>query len=72
VVLVRKSVDVDTNENEAVDLAEKAVAALEADKTFGGICFDSWVRNREKQKIFQDDYDLVEVRLTVHNERFSQ
>jgi hypothetical protein len=68
-VLVRKNVDVDINESEVIDLAEKAVAALEADKTFGGKCFDSWISNREKQKIFQGDYDLVAVRLTIHTER---
>lgn len=59
----------DTNENEVIDLAEKAVAALEADKTFCGKCFDSWVSNREKQKVLQGDYDLVAVRLTIHTER---
>ena len=71
VVLVRKSADAETNENEIIDLAEKTVTALEAEKTFGGKCFDSWVSNREKQKIFQGDYDLVAVRLTVHTERLT-
>jgi hypothetical protein len=54
-----------------IDLAEKAVATLEADKSFGGKCFDSWVSNREKKKVFQGDYDIVAVRLNVHTERLS-
>jgi hypothetical protein len=69
VVIVRKSVDSETNENEIIGLADEAVAALEAEKTFGGKCFDSWVSNREKQKVFQGDYDLVAVRLTLHTDR---
>ena len=68
-VIVRKSVDSETNENKIIGLANEEVAAVEADKTLGGKCFDSRVNNRE-EKVFQGDDDLVAVRLTVHIERF--
>jgi hypothetical protein len=71
VVLVVKSADPDSNEDTAMVLAKAAEAALEADPQLNSTTFDSYVSNREKQKVFASDYDIVAIRLTVHTWRFS-
>jgi hypothetical protein len=71
VVLVVKSADPDNNEDTAMALAKATEAALEVDPQLNSTTFDSYVSNREKQKVFASDYDIVAVRLTVHTWRFS-
>jgi hypothetical protein len=71
VVLVVKSADPDNNEDIAMALAKAAETTLEADPQLNSTTFDSYVSNREKQKVFAADYDIVAVRLTVHTWRFS-
>jgi hypothetical protein len=71
VVLVVKSADPDNNEDTAMGLAKAAEASLEADPQLNSTTFDSYVSNREKQKVFASDYDIVAIRLTVHTWRFS-
>ena len=71
VVIVVKSGKPDENEDSAMALAKAAEAALEADPQLNSTTFDSYVSNREKQKVFASDYDIVAIRLTVHTWRFS-
>ena len=71
VVLVVKSADPDNNEDTAMGLAKAAEAALETDPQLSSTTFDSYVSNREKQKVFASDYDIVAIRLTVHTWRFA-
>jgi hypothetical protein len=71
VVIVVKSADPDNNEDTAMALAKSAEAALEANPQLSSTTFDSYVSNREKQKVFASDYDIVAIRLTVHTWRFS-
>ena len=71
VVLVVKSADPDNNEDTAMMLAKAAEVALEADPQLNSTTFDSYVSNREKQKVFASDYDIVTIRLTVHTWRYA-
>ena len=71
VVIVVKSADPDNNEDTAMALAKSAEAALGADPQLNNTTFDSYVSNREKQKVFASDYDIVAIRLTVHTWRFA-
>ncbi len=69
IVLVAKSPDSDSNENAVITLAAAAEAALEADKTLGSTTFDSYVSNREVQKVPAGDYEIAAVRITLHTWR---
>ena len=71
VVLVVKSADPDNNEDTAMALQKAAEVALEADPQLNSTTFDSYVSNREKQKVFASDYDIVAIRLTIHTWRYA-
>jgi hypothetical protein len=71
VVLVKKSADSDGNEDALIALCKAAEAAIEADRTLSGTTFDSYVSNREVQKIPQGDYEIAAVRITVHTWRLA-
>ena len=65
VVIVKKSADADGNEDSVIALTKSAEAALEADPELNSTTFDSWVSNREVQKIPAGDYEIAAVRITL-------
>ena len=65
VVIVKKSADADGNEDAVIALCKSAEAALEADPELNSTTFDSWVSNREVQKVPAGDYEIAAVRITL-------
>ncbi len=71
VVIVKKSADSQANEDSVIALCKAAENALEADPELGGATFDSYICNREVQKVPAGDYEIAAVRLTVTTWRFA-
>ncbi len=71
VVIVKKSADSEGNEDAVIDLCKSAEDALEADPELNSTTFDSFVSNREVQKIPSGDYEIAAVRITVSTWRFA-
>lgn len=65
VVIVKKSSDADGNEDAVIALCKAAEDALEADPQLSGATFDSYVSNREVQKVPAGDYEIAAVRITL-------
>src|SRR5512143_3516752 len=59
IVIVKKSADPDGNEDAVIALCKSAEEALEADPDLNSTTFDSWVSNREVQKVPAGDYEIA-------------
>ena len=71
VVIVKKSSDSDGNEDAVIALTKTAEDALEADPQLNSTTFDSYVSNREVQKVPAGDYEIAAVRITLLTWRFA-
>ena len=71
IVLVKKSSDSDGNEDAVIALTKAAEDALEADPQINSTTFDSYVSNREVQKVPAGDYEIAAVRITLLTWRFA-
>lgn len=69
IVVVDEHAKEEVAEDSILDFACAAKDALEADRTLDSLVAASWVSNREKQKLFEKDYSLVAVRLTLETRR---
>lgn len=69
VVIVDKHVDSETAEASVLDFVESLEAVLDDDATLAGLVGTSYVVNREKQKVFDQDYSVVAARLTLYTRR---
>lgn len=69
VVVVDKHVDAEKAEDSVMDFADSVEAVLDNSPTIGGLVAYSWVVNREKQKVFLDDYSMVALRITLSTRR---
>ena len=69
VVVVDKHIDAEKAEDSVMDFADSVEAALDDSPTVGDLVAASWVVNREKQKLFQGDYSIVALRLTLATRR---
>jgi hypothetical protein len=72
VVLMKKSANSDANEDAVITLATKGGGGFDGGSQLSGTTFDSYVSNREVQKIPAGDYEIATVRLTIHTCRFAQ
>ena len=64
-MIVKKSADANGNEDSVIALTKSAETALEADPQLNTTTFDSWISNREVQKIPAGDYEIAAVRITL-------
>ena len=71
IVLINKSGSPDENEKVLMSFYKAAESLLEADSTLGGTTFDSWVINREIQKIPQDNNEIAGLRITLTTWRYA-
>ena len=71
IVIVKKSSDSDGNEDAVIALCKAAEVALEADPQLNSTTFDSFVSNREVQKVPAGDYEIAAVRITLATWRFA-
>ena len=71
VVIVKKSSDSDGNEDAVIALTKAAEDALETDPQLNSTTFDSYVSNREVQKVPAGDYEIAAVRITLATWRFA-
>lgn len=69
IVTVDKHIDAEKAEDSVMDFAESIEAALDDSPTIGGLVNYSWVVNREKQKVFLDDYSVCALRVTLATRR---
>jgi len=69
IVVVDKHIEAEKAEDSIMDYAESVVAVLDDDPSLGGLVAASWVTNREKQKLFEADYSIVAVRITLQSRR---
>jgi hypothetical protein len=66
VIIIKKSTSTDDNEDALIALCKAAEVLLEADNTLSGTTFDSYISNREVQKVPQNgNNEIAAVRLTV-------
>ena len=70
VVVIDQHAKEEVAEDSVLDFADSIKTALATDMTLGGTVLRSWVSNREKEKLFEKDYSLVGVRLTVETRRY--
>ena len=68
---MKKSADSDGNEYVVIALCKSAENALEADPDLNCTTFDSYVSNREVQKVPAGDYEIAAVRITITTWRFA-
>ena len=54
-----------------IAFCKAAEIALEADPQLNTTTFDSWVSNREVQKVPAGDYEIAAVRITLTTWRFA-
>ena len=71
VVLAKKSTDSNGNEDAVIALCKATETALEADPQLNSTTFDSYVSNREVQKVPAGDYEIAAVRITLTTWRFA-
>ena len=69
IVVVDKHINADVAEDSAMDFADSIEAALDDSPTIGDLVARSYVVNREKQKVFDADYSMVAVRVTLQTHR---
>ena len=71
IVLAKKSTDSNGNEDAVISFCKAAEIALEADPQLNNTTFDSWVSNREVQKVPAGDCEIAAVRITLTTWRFA-
>lgn len=71
IIIVKKSADSNGNEDAVISLTKAAEDALEADPQLNNTTFDSYVSNREVQKVPAGDYEIAAVRITINTWRFA-
>ena len=69
VVVVDKHVNAEEAEDSAMDFAESIEAVLDDSPSIDGLVARSYVINREKQKLFDGDYSMVALRVTLQTHR---
>ena len=69
IVVVDKHIEAEKAEDSIMDFADSVEAALDDSPTIGGLVAYSWVVNREKQKVFLDDYSVCALRITLSTRR---
>ena len=69
VTVVDKNVDAEKAEDSVESFCPSVEDVLAAVATLGGLVSQSWVSNREKEKIFLNDYSVVGCRITVQSWR---
>jgi hypothetical protein len=69
IVVVDKHINADVAEDSIMDFADSVEATLDDSPTIGGLVARSYVVNREKQKVFDADYSMVAVRVTLQTHR---
>jgi len=69
IAIVDKHINAEKAEDSIAEFANSVEAALDDDPTIGGLVAASWVVNREKQKVFDADYSVCAVRLTLSTRR---
>jgi hypothetical protein len=69
IVLVDKHINAEVAEDSIMDFTDSIEDALDDDPTIGGLVARSYVVNREKQKVFDGDYSMVAVRVTLLTHR---
>lgn len=69
VVVVDKHIEADRAEDSVMDFADSVEASLDDSPTIGGLVARSYVVNREKQKLFDGDYSVCALRITLQTHR---
>lgn len=69
VVVVDKHIEADKAEDSIMDFADSVEAVLDNDPTINNLVATSYVTNREKQKLFEGDYSIVALRITLSTRR---
>ncbi len=69
IVVVDKNVDAEKAEDSVESFCPSVEDVLAAAATLGDTVSQSWVSNREKEKIFLGDYSVVACRITVQSWR---
>lgn len=69
VVVIDKHINADVAEDSIMDFADAIETALDDSPTIGDLVARSYVVNREKQKVFDADYSMVAVRVTLQTHR---
>jgi len=69
IVIAVRNVDAGKAEDGAMEFAAAVEDALDAVPSLGGVVERSYVVNREKQKLFEDDYSVCAVRVTLQTHR---
>jgi len=65
IVVNSKHVDEDKAEDSVMDYAEKLESVIEGDRTLGGMATTCWFIFDEKSKMFEEDYSIAGIRLTL-------
>jgi hypothetical protein len=71
VVFVAKMISTDLAETSTMTLCEAAKVALRAAPTLAGTVKDLKIGATDKEKVFQGDWNIIAVRLTVETLRFA-
>lgn len=71
IVVVCKHIDNEKAEAEALGYVKTLEDLIKAGPSIGGLVNFAWVSNREKEKLFDKDYSVVGVRVTVDSRRLS-
>jgi len=64
-VVVDRHIDAEKAEDSVMDFAESVEAVLDNDSSIEGLVGRSYVVNREKQKLFERDYSICALRVTL-------
>lgn len=69
IVIVDKHIDAEKAEDSIMDFADAVEAAMDDSPSLSDFVGRSYVTNREKQKVFDGDYSMVAVRITLQTHR---
>lgn len=69
IVVVDKDINAEHAEDSIMDFAESIEAGLDDSPTIGDLVARSYVVNRAKQKVFDADYSMVAVQVTLQTHR---
>lgn len=70
IAVLDKHMDAEKAENSVMEFVDTIETSLAGAASLGGLVQDSWIINREKEHLFEEDYSIIVAKITVLTRRW--
>lgn len=70
IAVLDKHLDAEKAEDSVMEFVDTIETSLKGSALLGGLVHDSWITNREKEHLFEEDYSIMVAKITVLTKRW--